>query len=161
MNTLTEEEIRKEEAEETQAEANEPEAREEVADHEVDEVGPTPVEANPEDDVTPDDIAAEYNTVLEHLAEKRQQQRWWERCMKHEYMQGLVDKMQAEIDERKLNWEDIKPKDFALDQARVIALSEVLDELRDKPDSLRSEISALLSQKTQLESSYPMFIDKA
>ena len=108
-----------------------------------------------------DEIVQQYRGVLERVEETTSRLAWWESILRdtdtdRSPLGDLLNKWQAEMDRTKLDWEHIKPKDFALSQCRVQALSKVLFDLRDMTSDVQAELRSARTLKAQLESNYPI-----
>lgn len=108
-----------------------------------------------------DEIVKQYRAVLERVEECGSRLAWWETVLRDTETERSplavqLSKWQDEIDKTKLDWEHIKPKDFALSQCRVQALSKVLGDLRDMTSDVQAELRSARTLKAQLESNYPI-----
>lgn len=98
---------------------------------------------------------AQYRAVLEQIDTLKATLQWWDAALDTDTPLDLMLKaLQAEMDQAKLDWVHIAPKEFALSQSRVQAIERILAEVKEKHQGAREQLRSAMHLKQELEFTY-------
>lgn len=101
----------------------------------------------------------EYAEILLEIEGLREETRFWKNTLAHPAVEAWIDKIQSEIDEQKLSWENIAPKNFAQSQAEVKAQVWMLSRLQH-PDA-QERLDSAQHKESNVRITYPILLAAA
>ena len=105
-----------------------------------------------------DSIVEAYDALKSEIADCQEAFSFWNHTLNDPIMVAFLDKMQGEIDQKKLDWENIKPRDFMESQSRVQALSHMLEQLRGKEEEAKAALASKRQLQVNMETNYSLFL---
>ena len=105
-------------------------------------------------------VVEEHNEVVKDIEAVKTRLLLWENTLARPHVAEFLDNKQDECDAKALRWKDpaYKPKDFAVDQPRVLAIEDVLSDFLGQPRKIRDGLAILMGRKTYLERAYPLLL---
>ena len=108
----------------------------------------------------PPSIAEEYSELEDTIEALATRVAWWSETLEHDEMMSFLDEMNKKAEKQSISWSDptFKPKDFIVDQARVIATNTVIGSFQRKAMSVSDDLASARQRKSNLEARYPLLL---
>ena len=107
-----------------------------------------------------DKVLADYEDMLRELRTLKDLSDQSESVMKSAFIRNWMDKMEGKRRDKAAEWAEshYKPKNFAVDQPRVLAIKEVIRELREFADEQKTNFERAWRAKAAYEGQWSLFI---